>query len=83
MFAMIRRVIDAEARLTAPAAELTPAANLYAAGLTPYSAVRVLLALERELDVELPRAALTRATMESMAAIAEAFARAKGLSVAA
>ncbi len=72
MFAVIRRVIDQEARLTTAAADLTPGADLYALGLTPYSAVRVLLALERECGVELPRRLLKRESMQSIEAIARA-----------
>jgi acyl carrier protein len=72
MLAVIQQIVDREARLRVPAAELTPQADLYALGLTPYSAVRLLLAIERELEVELPRAALKRETMGSIAAIAEA-----------
>jgi acyl carrier protein len=72
MFATILRVIDQEARLAVPAADLTPGADLYKLGLTPYSAVRALLALEREFGVELPRNLLRRETMQSVDAIAQA-----------
>jgi acyl carrier protein len=72
MFAIIQRVIDREARLVIPAADLTPGADLYKLGLTPYSAVRVLLALEREFGVELPRRELKRETMQSIEAVARA-----------
>ncbi|QGM96136.1 acyl carrier protein [Methylocystis parvus] len=72
MFAIIRRVIDQEARLAVPAADLTPGADLYKLGLTPYSAVRILLALEREFEVELPRGLLKRETMQSIDAVARA-----------
>ncbi|WP_442756620.1 phosphopantetheine-binding protein [Methylocystis sp. JAN1] len=73
MFAVIQRAIEQEARLAVPALDLTPSADLYKLGLTPYSAVRVLLALEREFGVELPRAQLKRETMQSIEAVARAF----------
>lgn len=72
MFAAIQRVIEKEARLAVPAADLTPRADLYRLGLTPYSAVRVLLALEREFEIEFPRRLLKRETMQSIEAIAQA-----------
>lgn len=73
MFAVIHRVIDQQARLAIPAANISSGADLYELGLTPYSAVRVLLALEREFGVELPRAQLKRETMQSIEAAARAF----------
>jgi acyl carrier protein len=81
MFAAIRTLIDQEARLLVPASDLSPHADLYALGLTPYSAVRLLLALERDFDVEFPREALKRETMGSLAAIAHALAHATPRSV--
>ncbi|WP_424363064.1 phosphopantetheine-binding protein [Methylocystis parvus] len=73
MFAVIQRVIDQQARLAIPASDISPGADLYEIGLTPYSAVRVLLALEREFGIELPRAQLKRETMQSIEAVAWAF----------
>lgn len=72
MFATIQRLIDAEARLAVPAADVTSHADLYALGLTPYSAIRLLLALEREFEVEFPRQLLERDTMASIDAITAA-----------
>lgn len=73
MFDVIQRVIDQQARLAIPASDIPSGADLYEFGLTPYSAVRVLLALEREFGIELPRAQLTRGTMRSIDAVARAF----------
>jgi acyl carrier protein len=75
MFAIIRRIIDQEARLAVPAVDLTPSADLYALGLTPYSAVRIMLALEREFEAEFPREALKRETMSSLDSIARALSQ--------
>ncbi|MGJ0392955.1 MAG: phosphopantetheine-binding protein [Methylocystis sp.] len=69
MRAIINEIIDREARLHIPAADLTPNADLFALGLTPYSAVRLMLALEREFRVEFAREALKRETVRSLAAI--------------
>ncbi|WP_330084460.1 phosphopantetheine-binding protein [Methylocystis iwaonis] len=72
MFAAIRRIIERETKLAVPAARLTPHANLYDLGLTPFGAVLALVAIEREFKIELPRAMLTRETAASMASIAHA-----------
>ncbi|BDV35189.1 MULTISPECIES: phosphopantetheine-binding protein [Methylocystis] len=72
MFAAIRRIIERETKLAVPAARLTPHANLYDLGLTPFGAVLVLVAIEREFKIEFPRALLTRETAASMASIAHA-----------
>ena len=70
MFETIKRLIAREAKLVVPASDLTPRADLYELGLTPYTAVRLLLAVEREFGVELPRKSLNRAAMASIESIA-------------
>ena len=72
MLAAIQRLIDQETKLGVPAADLPPSANLYALGLTPFDAIRLLVAIEREFKVEFPRAALKRDTMASVESIAKA-----------
>lgn len=69
MFSTIRRMIDREGRLVIAAADLTPNADLFALGLTPYCAVRIMLALEHELAIEFPRHAIRRETMRSLESI--------------
>jgi acyl carrier protein len=66
MFETIRRLIDREAQISVPASNLTPRANLYELGMTPYTAIRLLLAIEREFRVEFPRDSLNRETMATM-----------------
>ncbi len=70
MFEILQRLIDREAQLFIPASDLTPRANLYELGLTPYTAIRLLIAVEREFRVELSREALNCETMASMENIA-------------
>jgi len=72
MLAMIQTIIDQEARLAIPAANLTPRANLYALGLSSFDAIRLLVAIERALKVEFPRDALKRETLASIETIAMA-----------
>ncbi|MGJ0504263.1 MAG: phosphopantetheine-binding protein [Methylocystis sp.] len=69
MFEMIQRLIDQEAQICVPAANLTPRANLYELGMTPYTAIRLLLAVEREFRVEFPRDSLNRQAMATMESI--------------
>ncbi len=69
MFETIQSLIDQEAQIRVPAGNLTPRANLYELGLTPYTAIRLLLAIEREFRVEFPRESLNRETMATMDSI--------------
>ncbi|CAN3991236.1 NADH dehydrogenase (ubiquinone) 1 alpha/beta subcomplex 1 [Methylocystis bryophila] len=71
MIAAIRRLIDQETKLSSPATEIAPQADLYAMGLDSFAAVRLLLAIEREFNVEIPRDLLKRETVRSIDAIVE------------
>lgn len=66
MFEIIQSLIDQEAQIRIPASHLTPRANLYALGMTPYTAIRLLLAVEREFHIEFPRDSLNRETMATI-----------------
>jgi hypothetical protein len=70
MLSIIARLVDEEAKLAVPAAQVAPRADLYALGLTPYTAIRTLLAIEREFGVEFARHRLNRRTMATLASIA-------------
>ncbi|HYA79728.1 MAG TPA: acyl carrier protein [Methylocystis sp.] len=65
----IRRLIDENAKLSTPARDLAPDADLYQAGLTPFMAIRLMLALEREFGVEFPEQMLKRRSMSSLEAV--------------
>jgi acyl carrier protein len=54
MIDTVRQLIDTHGNLRAPALILTPDADLYAVGLTPFAAIKVTLALEETFDVEFP-----------------------------
>ena len=62
-------LIDQEARLSAPATQIAARADLYALGLTPFTAIRLMLAVERAFGVEFARDRLNRAAMGSIEAI--------------
>jgi acyl carrier protein len=70
MFAIIQRLIDQEAQLVIPAANLTPRANLYDLGLTSFDAIRLLVAVERAFKIEFQREMLNRKSVASIEAIA-------------
>ncbi|MBG0808700.1 acyl carrier protein [Methylosinus sp. H3A] len=69
MIEFIRRAIDAKGNLPVAAASLSAEADLYAAGLSPFGAIQVMLWLEREIDVEFPKSMLNRRSMATMATI--------------
>ncbi|HEY8065496.1 MAG TPA: phosphopantetheine-binding protein [Methylosinus sp.] len=66
---IIRRAVDAKGNLPVDAASLAADADLYAAGLSPFCAIQVMLRLEAELDVEFPKSMLNRRSMATMATI--------------
>jgi len=65
----IRRLIDENANLSTPARDLAPDSDLYRAGLRPFMAIRLMLALERQFGVEFPKRMLNRQSMSSIDAI--------------
>ena len=67
MIETVRRLIDTHGNLRAPTLILTPDADLYAVGLTPFAAIQVTLALEETFDVEFPaRCCALRASPRSI-----------------
>jgi acyl carrier protein len=68
----VRAILKAHGNLTANALELLPNADLYAAGLTSFATVQLMLALEEEFNVEIPEKLLNRRTFQSIEAISNA-----------
>lgn len=77
MIDTIRRLLQEHGRLHSPAQTLAPDADLYDAGLTPFAAIRVMLALEEAFDVEFPVAMLRRQSFNSIDAISACLAELK------
>jgi acyl carrier protein len=71
MHATIREILTAHGRLPVDVATLADSQDLYAAGLTSFSAVQVMLGLEEAFDIEFPERMLNRKTFSSIAAIAD------------
>ena len=70
MLETIQRLIDEKGSLSIAARNLPRDADLYRAGLTPFSAIQVMLALEKEFNIEFPKWMLNRQSMSSIDAIA-------------
>ncbi len=66
MINAIRRAIDKKGKLPVRADLIAPWANLYAAGLTPFAAIQVMIEIERELSVEFPDSMLNRESLSSI-----------------
>mgnify|MGYP001071301504 CR=1 FL=1 len=66
----IYRLLAEHGRLPVDATSLGNDQDLYAAGLTSFAAVQLMLALEDEFDVEFPERMLNRRSFASVDAIA-------------
>lgn len=76
MIETIRRLVQQNGKLHTPVDTLSNMDNLYEAGLTPFAAIRVMLALEESFDVEFPPELLRRQNFSSIEAIVETLSRA-------
>jgi acyl carrier protein len=65
----IRQVIAESARLPVDVDDVTPTADLYAAGMTSHASVNLMLALEDAFDVEFPDRMLRRSVFGSVSSI--------------
>ncbi len=74
MLAQIKAILDSNGRLPVKADTIGSSQDLYAAGLTSFSAVQVMLALEETFDVEFPEKMLNRRSFASIDAIAACIA---------
>jgi acyl carrier protein len=70
MIKTIRDLIARHGRLPVDVASLIDEQDLYAAGLTSFSAVQLMLGLEDAFDIEFPERMLNRKTFSSISAIA-------------
>ncbi len=70
MLDTIRSLIADHGRLPVPVETLNDSQDLYAAGLTSFAAVQLMLAIEERFDVEFPETMLNRRSFGSVEAIA-------------
>jgi len=74
----LRNILSETANLSVPAATIGSGDDLFAAGLTSFATVGVMLAVESEFDVEFPDSLLVRSTFTSINALAAAVKSLKG-----
>ncbi len=70
MLDTIRDLISGHGRLPVEVATLDDSQDLYAAGLTSFAAVQLMLALEDRFEIEFPENMLNRRSFASIDAIA-------------
>jgi acyl carrier protein len=70
MIDTIRELLKKHAGLQADIATLDAGADLYAAGLSSFASVQLMLALEERFDIEFPDSMLNRKSFQSIEAIA-------------
>ncbi len=69
MIDLIREIIDAKGHLPVAARTIDPNANLYETGLSPFTVIQVMLALEDACGVEFPKRMLRRRSFSSLNSI--------------
>ncbi|MGF9695226.1 MULTISPECIES: acyl carrier protein [unclassified Rhizobium] len=65
----IREILSKVGGLPVPVSDLADDADLYAAGLSSFASVQVMLAIEEKFDIEFPDNLLNRKSFASIAAI--------------
>lgn len=74
----IREILQEVGGLGTPADALADDADLFAAGLTSFATVNVMLAIEDRFDLEFPDRLLRRDSFRSIAALAKVVAELQG-----
>jgi acyl carrier protein len=68
----VRNIVASHGKLPVDAGTLAEDADLYAAGLSSFASVQLMLALEEKFDIEFPENLLNRKTFASIGAISRA-----------
>jgi acyl carrier protein len=71
---VVRRLVAKTCELPVDPKTLAEDADLYAAGLTSFASVQLMLALEEEFDIEFPDHLLNRKTFATLRSIADTVA---------
>jgi acyl carrier protein len=69
MIGNVLQLLDEHGQLQAPARVLKSDADLYAAGLTPFAAIRLMIALERNFEITFKQRMLHRQSFSSIDSI--------------
>lgn len=75
---LIRAIVVKHARISADPSTITPAADLYALGLSSMTTVHLMVALEDQFGVEFPDRMLGRKTFQSLQSMADAVEELQG-----
>ncbi|WP_380786282.1 acyl carrier protein [Sphingomonas sp. R86521] len=79
----LRGILEDVGGLAVPVATVGSDQDLFAAGLTSFATVTVMLGIEEAFDVEFPDALLNRATFRTIDTLVAAIAKLQGDSLAA
>ncbi len=71
----IRKIVADHARLGLELQRVEHSTNLYRAGMSSFSSVALMIALENEFELEFPDGMLSRSVFESIDSIANAIER--------
>ncbi len=77
MIGIVRKVLQEHGGLHTPVDTFASDADLYAAGLTPFAAIKIVLTLETKFGVEFPAAMLRRQKFSSIASIVDSLAESR------
>ena len=69
MIGIVHQLLDEHGQLQVPARKLTSDADLYGAGLTPFAAIQLIIALEQTFEVTFEQRMLSRKSFSSIDAI--------------
>lgn len=69
MSASVRELLKKHAGLPVNVDEIADGADLYAAGLSSFASVQLMLAIEERFDIEFPDSLLNRKSFQSIEAI--------------
>lgn len=74
----LRKILAEHGKLAVDVASLKDGDDLYAAGLTSFATVQLMLAIEQAFDIEIPDRMLNRRTFASLNALQECVAQLTG-----
>jgi acyl carrier protein len=76
MIELVRHLLQEQGCIAVPVDSLATTANLYSVGLTPFAAIGIMLALERQYRVEVPAEMLKSRSFADIESIISCFSRA-------
>lgn len=74
----LRKILAEHGKLAVDIASIKDGDDLYAAGLTSFATVQLMLAIEQAFDIEIPDRMLNRRTFSSLTALGECVSQLAG-----